>query len=123
MDNGGQDLKLNPHVILFRFEGGGRGVLRLSGTGTEGATLRVHLERYMSVDVDLGIETQTALREIASAVSELSKLKEYTGRTEPDVMTCPLTAEATGIRFSGLPNRSCAIDRRNSGRQPTSAAQ
>ncbi len=73
--------------VRIWFEGDGRGVLRLSGTGTEGATLRVYLERYMPADGDLGIETQTALREIADAVSDLSKLKEYTGRTDPDVMT------------------------------------
>ncbi|MCX2725694.1 alpha-D-glucose phosphate-specific phosphoglucomutase [Roseibium salinum] len=73
--------------IRIWLEGGGRGVLRLSGTGTEGATLRIYLERYMPADGELTIETQTALREIAEAIAEVSKLTEYTGRTAPDVMT------------------------------------
>jgi phosphoglucomutase len=69
------------------FEGGGRAVLRLSGTGTEGATLRVYLERYEAPDGDLTIETQAALKDIADAVAEISGLAERTGRTTPDVMT------------------------------------
>lgn len=73
--------------IRIWFEGGGRGVLRLSGTGTEGATIRVYLERYEPETGDLGIETQAALQEIAGAVSAISRLQAHTGRTAPDVMT------------------------------------
>ncbi|SHH90996.1 alpha-D-glucose phosphate-specific phosphoglucomutase [Marivita hallyeonensis] len=73
--------------IRIDFEGGGRAVLRLSGTGTEGATLRVYLERYEPRDGDLAIETQTALKDIAAAVAEITGLVERTGRTAPDVMT------------------------------------
>ena len=32
--------------VRVMFEGGARFVMRLSGTGTEGATLRLYLERY-----------------------------------------------------------------------------
>jgi len=67
--------------------GGGRAVLRLSGTGTEGATLRIYLERYMPPGGDLGIETQTALHDINTGLKSLIGLEEHTGRTEPDVMT------------------------------------
>lgn len=77
----------NNQGIRIWFAGGGRGVLRLSGTGTEGATLRVYLERYAPTDGDLGVETQAALKDIAEAVAELSRLTHYTGRTAPDVMT------------------------------------
>ncbi|WP_292289304.1 alpha-D-glucose phosphate-specific phosphoglucomutase [Marivita sp.] len=73
--------------LRINFEGGGRAVLRLSGTGTEGATLRVYLERYEAPGGDLNIETQEALREIAQATAAISGLAERTGRTEPDVMT------------------------------------
>jgi phosphoglucomutase len=73
--------------LRINFDGGGRAVLRLSGTGTEGATLRVYLERYEVPEGDLNIETQTALKDIAEATALISGLIERTGRTAPDVMT------------------------------------
>jgi phosphoglucomutase len=73
--------------LRINFEGGGRAVLRLSGTGTEGATLRIYLERYEAPDCDLNIETQAALRDIAEATALISGLTERTGRTAPNVMT------------------------------------
>ncbi|MCJ7872320.1 alpha-D-glucose phosphate-specific phosphoglucomutase [Phaeobacter sp. J2-8] len=73
--------------IRILFEGGSRGVIRLSGTGTEGATIRVYLERYMPADGDLEIETQAALKVIADAIGEVSELQARTGRDAPDVMT------------------------------------
>jgi phosphoglucomutase len=73
--------------LRINFEGGGRAVLRLSGTGTEGATLRVYLERYEAPEGDLNIETQAALKDIAEATALVSGLTERTGRTAPDVMT------------------------------------
>ncbi len=73
--------------IRIYFDNGGRAVLRLSGTGTEGATLRIYLERHVPPEGDLGIETQTALEGIANATAELCGLEERTGRTAPDVMT------------------------------------
>jgi len=73
--------------LRILFEGGGRAVLRLSGTGTEGATLRIYLERYVGPDGDLGIETQTALSDLNMAVKSLIGLEDLTGRSDPDVMT------------------------------------
>ena len=69
------------------FDDGARAVMRLSGTGTEGATIRVYLERYEAPDGDLTIETQEALAPIAAAVDDLTGLKERSGRAAPDVMT------------------------------------
>ncbi len=69
------------------FEGGSRAVMRLSGTGTEGATIRVYLERYEPAEGDLEIETQTALAPVIAAVEALTDLKVTTGRAAPDVMT------------------------------------
>ncbi|SMX33866.1 alpha-D-glucose phosphate-specific phosphoglucomutase [Maliponia aquimaris] len=71
--------------ILFKDDS--RAVLRLSGTGTEGATIRVYLERYEPAGGNLEIETQTALKDLAAAVDALSGLAERTGRSAPDVMT------------------------------------
>ncbi|MEM8730942.1 MAG: alpha-D-glucose phosphate-specific phosphoglucomutase [Pseudomonadota bacterium] len=76
----------NQGLRLF-FDGGERAVLRVSGTGTEGATLRVYLERYMSPDGDLTIETQSALREVIEATYAITDLTRWTGRQSPDVIT------------------------------------
>ncbi|MEV8468367.1 alpha-D-glucose phosphate-specific phosphoglucomutase [Fluviibacterium sp. DFM31] len=73
--------------LRIHFEGGGRAVLRLSGTGTEGATLRVYLERYEPAGGDLFLDTQDALSGIIAATRALCQLTETTGRTAPDVMT------------------------------------
>ncbi|MFK7761784.1 MAG: alpha-D-glucose phosphate-specific phosphoglucomutase [Roseobacter sp.] len=69
------------------FEGGGRAVLRLSGTGTEGATLRVYLEQYVDVDGDHGMAVDTALEKVRQAVLEITDMAQFIGRTDPDVTT------------------------------------
>lgn len=69
------------------FEGGARAVLRLSGTGTEGATLRVYLENYEGKDGDLSMEPQHALADVAASAGILAQIVELTGRTKPDVVT------------------------------------
>ncbi|NIZ07934.1 alpha-D-glucose phosphate-specific phosphoglucomutase [Pseudooceanicola sp. HF7] len=69
------------------FEGGARAVMRLSGTGTEGATIRLYLEQYTPADGDLGIETQEALTPLVEAIDALTNLKTRSGRDGPDVMT------------------------------------
>lgn len=72
--------------IRIYFEGGARAVFRLSGTGTEGATLRVYLQSYVDGEGDLHVETQAALADVAAAASEIAGLAR-TGRDAPDVMT------------------------------------
>ncbi len=73
--------------LRLLFDDDSRAVMRLSGTGTEGATIRVYLERYEPAEGNLGIETQAALKELAEAVNALTSLAERTGREAPDVMT------------------------------------
>lgn len=69
------------------FEGGSRIVFRLSGTGTEGATLRVYLERYEPVGGDLDRETPEMLAELIAAADAIAGIVRHTGRTEPSVIT------------------------------------
>ncbi|OWY09100.1 alpha-D-glucose phosphate-specific phosphoglucomutase [Thioclava sp. F42-5] len=69
------------------FEGGSRVVLRLSGTGTEGATLRVYLERYAPGPDGLDHDPQEALAPIIRATETLVGIRERTGREKPDVIT------------------------------------
>jgi len=69
------------------FEGGSRIVFRLSGTGTQGATLRVYLERYEPASGDLAAETPAMLAELIAAADALAGIVRHTGRTAPDVVT------------------------------------
>lgn len=69
------------------FVGEGRAVLRLSGTGTEGATLRVYLEQYAAPDTDHGLTPDVALQAVRDAVVEITDMQTLIGRTEPDVKT------------------------------------
>ncbi|MCR9125585.1 MAG: alpha-D-glucose phosphate-specific phosphoglucomutase [Rhodobacteraceae bacterium] len=68
-------------------EGGGRIVLRLSGTGTEGATLRLYLERLEHDPGHMNDDPQDALAAIIRAADVLTGLSERTGRSAPDVRT------------------------------------
>jgi phosphoglucomutase len=69
------------------FEGGSRIVFRLSGTGTEGATLRVYLERYEPVGGNLGAQTPDMLADLIAAADALAGITRHTGRSAPDVIT------------------------------------
>lgn len=67
------------------FEGGARFVVRLSGTGTSGATLRLYLEKVETDALDL--EPQAALGDVIAAAHAIIGIKAHTGRTAPDVIT------------------------------------
>ena len=73
--------------VRVMFEDGSRIVYRLSGTGTEGATLRVYLERYAAGPGGLGLDAQDALAPVIRAAHELAGIRAHTGRTGPDVVT------------------------------------
>ncbi len=73
--------------IRILFEGDGRAVFRLSGTGTEGATLRIYLERHEPARGDHAMDPQDALRAVRSAACAICRLEAHLGRTEPDVRT------------------------------------
>ncbi|MBP6736146.1 MAG: alpha-D-glucose phosphate-specific phosphoglucomutase [Rhodobacteraceae bacterium] len=73
--------------VRVLFEGGSRFVMRLSGTGTEGATLRLYLERYVPGPDGLGEDPQAALAPIIRAAHDIAGIAAFTGRTAPDVVT------------------------------------
>jgi phosphoglucomutase len=62
-------------------------VFRLSGTGTEGATLRIYLEAYEPDTAKHHLDAQVALAEMIEIAMELSELKIRTGRDTPTVIT------------------------------------
>ena len=73
--------------LRILFEEDARLVLRLSGTGTEGATLRVYMEKYASDPALRGADPQHALFDVREAAEALTGIRERTGRSEPDVAT------------------------------------
>jgi phosphoglucomutase len=73
--------------VRILFEDGSRIVLRLSGTGTEGATLRLYLERYAAGPQGLDLDPQEALAPVIRAAHALAGIEGFTGRVAPDVIT------------------------------------
>lgn len=82
------DGSVSAHQGLFvKFDDGSRIVVRLSGTGSSGATIRLYIEKYSNDPATYDLDAQEFLKEnIASAVKFL-KLKEYIGTEEPTVKT------------------------------------
>jgi phosphoglucomutase len=66
---------------------GSRIVFRLSGTGTEGATVRLYLERYEADPARHQLDTQEALAPLIAIAEQVSGLKQRTGRQQPTVVT------------------------------------
>ena len=66
---------------------GSRVVLRLSGTGTQGATLRVYLESYVPPSGNLQQDPQEALADLITAIDALAEIKSRTGMDKPTVIT------------------------------------
>lgn len=82
--DGSASVKQGVRILL---EDGSRAVFRLSGTGTEGATLRLYLERYVADPALHEIETQKALAPLAALSEKLAHIAEITGRKGPDVIS------------------------------------
>jgi phosphoglucomutase len=66
---------------------GSRVVLRLSGTGTQGATLRVYLESYVPPEGNLHQDPQQALADLIGAIDGLAEIRARTGMERPTVIT------------------------------------
>lgn len=71
--------------LIVHFTDGSRIVYRLSGTGTNGATLRTYIERYVT---DKLLEDPETMLEALSAVSRtISEITSRTGKERPDIIT------------------------------------
>ena len=73
--------------VRILFSDGSRIVFRLSGTGTEGATLRIYLEAFEPNVENHHLDAQVALAEMIQIALEISELKQRTGREKPTVIT------------------------------------
>jgi phosphoglucomutase len=73
--------------IRIVFGDGSRLIYRLSGTGTQGATLRVYLEKYEPDPAKQMEDTQTALADYIQLADEMAQIRARTGREKPTVIT------------------------------------
>ncbi len=73
--------------LRILLDDGSRVVFRLSGTGTEGATMRIYLERYVSDPALYDIPTQKTLAPLIALAASLAGIEKHTGRSAPDVIS------------------------------------
>ena len=73
--------------IRILFTNGARIVYRLSGTGTEGATLRVYIEQPEKDPAKLEADPQALLSDLIDLSMSIAQIEKYTGRKIPDVIT------------------------------------
>jgi phosphoglucomutase len=72
--------------IRIEFADGARLVYRLSGTGTEGATLRLYLERFDADPARQGLDPAAVLAPLAAAAANIADMPGLLGRTDPDIV-------------------------------------
>ena len=73
--------------VRIGFTDGSRIMFRLSGTGTEGATLRIYLEAFEPDVSKHHLDAQQALAPLIGIALEVSELRRRTGRDRPTVIT------------------------------------
>ncbi|KAK6456523.1 phosphoglucomutase [Scheffersomyces xylosifermentans] len=73
--------------LFVKFESGLRFIVRLSGTGSSGATVRLYLEKHSSDESTYSQKVDQYLADDVTFVLELLKFKEFLGKDEPDVRT------------------------------------
>ena len=73
--------------LRIGFRDGSRIVYRLSGTGTEGATLRIYIEKFVAEQAEHGRDTQETLAGLIAVANHLSGILARTGRSGPTVIT------------------------------------
>ena len=66
---------------------GSRVILRLSGTGTQGSTLRIYLERFVPSSGALNENPQMALADLIRDIDLLGEIKKRTEMDQPTVIT------------------------------------
>jgi len=79
------DGSITKNGLLVYLDGGARICYRLSGTGTNGATLRVYIESYDKTDFDKNPEA--ALKELLKVAMILAEIEKRTGKDKPDLTT------------------------------------
>jgi phosphoglucomutase len=73
--------------VRLIFDDGARVIFRLSGTGTEGATLRLYLECFESDPAGQDAPVQVVLSDLAALADQLAGIARHTGMSGPSVAT------------------------------------
>ncbi len=73
--------------IRIGFTDGSRIVFRLSGTGTQGATLRLYLESFEADASKHNLDPQEALGTLIQIADHIAGIQSHTGRDKPTVIT------------------------------------
>jgi phosphoglucomutase len=82
------DGSVSPNQGLYvKFSDGSRIVVRLSGTGSSGATIRLYVEKHTDDASTYKMDAQDFLKPDIELATGLLKFQEHIGRTEPDVKT------------------------------------
>ncbi len=77
----------NHQGIRIGFTDGSRIMFRLSGTGTQGATLRVYLEQYEADPTKHHLDPQEALADLIAIAEQVAQIRTFTGMEKPTVIT------------------------------------
>ncbi|WP_375644926.1 alpha-D-glucose phosphate-specific phosphoglucomutase [Bartonella sp. MR100HLJHH] len=81
-----QSVSTRQGIRIF-FENGARLVVRLSGTGTLGATLRLYFEQYESDPHKHNFNPQEVLQPLQQVALKLLNIQQALGRDRPDIIT------------------------------------
>lgn len=73
--------------LYVKFDDGSRIVVRLSGTGSGGATIRLYIEKHTDDKSTYEKDAQDCLAPSIKMATEMLKFKEFIGRDTPDVKT------------------------------------
>jgi len=73
--------------VRIGFTNGSRAIFRLSGTGTEGATLRLYVEQFEPDATRHDLDPQAVLADVLAAADAIAGIKARTGRERPNVIT------------------------------------
>ena len=73
--------------IRIILENGSRAIVRLSGTGTKGATLRLYFEKFNRPNEDIRLDPQNALKDLIVSLDQLLSIKKLTKMSFPTVIT------------------------------------
>tara|TARA_Y100001970_G_scaffold154268_1_gene188916 strand:+ start:24677 stop:26314 length:1638 start_codon:yes stop_codon:yes gene_type:complete len=73
--------------LKITLEDNSRIIVRLSGTGTKGSTLRLYFENYVDKNKDLLLDPQIALNDLIVSLDNLLNIKGLTKMDKPTVIT------------------------------------
>jgi len=73
--------------IIISFKDSSRIVYRISGTGTQGATIRLYIEKYEPNIKKHKQDSQTALHDLTALAYDLTRVCEFTGMSQPNIIT------------------------------------